>query len=102
MRKAEVNIGKESSNYRRCMKEVQHKNEFVPEEENQKIYYLILTIFEITKVYLEMETHDTFQKRKGDKITLLQNISKSLILLVRKSIDLAWSRPRCNIKNIGV
>ena len=28
MRKAEINIGKKSSNYKRCMKEVQHKNEF--------------------------------------------------------------------------
>lgn len=46
----------------------------VPKEENQKIYYLIITVFEVQKLSGD-ETHDTFQeKEKETKITLLKYI----------------------------
>lgn len=39
----------------------------VPKEENQKIYYLIITIFEVQKYIWRWNSWHTSRKRKEDK-----------------------------------
>lgn len=55
-----------------------------PEEENQKIYYLIITIFEVQKCIWRWNSWHISRKRRA-KNYIVRIYIKSLILLVRKS-----------------